>query len=302
MAHAHEHPLLSRTERKLWWAILLNGLIPAVEIVAGLWIGSLALIADALHNLTDLFALILSWVGQRALRWKPNAVKTYGYGRLEVTISVINALLLVGVAGYIIYRAVITLLSPPDLAGFSVTLVALVAFAANLASALLLRSEAKHSLNLRSAFLHLLLDAGQSLAVILAGLAIAFFGWTFLDPLLSLLIGVFIIWSAYGVLKEGLNILHEGAPSGLKLEEIERYLRQVPGVRDLHHLHIWSLSSGTAALSAHLVLDDQPVSAANEIAQSVNLGLQETFAIAHTTLQLECSDGSCPSPGCTNCR
>ena len=289
-----EHEQL--TERRLWVAIFLNGLIPILEAIGGILIGSLALISDAIHNLIDLFSLFLSLLGQKALQWKANSVKTYGYGRIEIIISVVNSLVLLGVSIFIIYRAAVALLLPRELPGLTISLVASGAFLANILSVLVLRKEAAHSLNIKSAFLHLLMDAGQSLTIILAGIFISFFGWFILDPALSIIMGGFIFYSAYEILKEGLNILDEGVPQDLNLEEIASFIRSFPGVEDIHHLHVWSISSKNRALSVHLVLKDQLLSESREMLNELSQALEEKFSVNHPTFQVEC--GSCPNGAC----
>jgi cobalt-zinc-cadmium efflux system protein len=289
--HLHSH-----TEKKLWAAIILNGLIPVMEIAGGILVGSLALISDALHNLIDLFSLLLSLVGERALRWKANEVKTYGYGRVEILISVINALVLIAVSIFILYRAAQALFTPHSLPGVLIMGIAGGAFCANLASALLLKKDARESLNIRSAFLHLILDAGQSLAIVVAGALIALWGWSFLDPIFSMVIGIFIFYTAGKVLKEGLNILDEGVPQDLKLLEIEGFIRAFPGIQGVHHLHIWSISSRNRALSAHLVLEDQLLSQSGRVINELSQALRERFLVTHPTFQVEC--GICPNGSC----
>lgn len=289
--HQHIH-----VEKKLWAAIILNGLIPLMEIAGGILVGSLALISDALHNLVDLFSLLLSLLGERSLRWKPNEVKTYGYGRIEILISAINSFSLIGVSIYIMYRAVQSLFSPRELQGFWIMIIAGGAFLANFTSAFLLKAEARESLNIKSAFLHLVLDAGQSLAVILAGALITLLGWSFLDAVFSLLISVLILYSASKVLKESFNILDEGVPQDLKLKEIEDFIRAFPGIQGVHHLHVWSISSRNRALSAHLVMEDQLLSQSGKLIKDLSFSLREKFLVTHPTFQVEC--GSCPNGSC----
>jgi cobalt-zinc-cadmium efflux system protein len=284
------------TERRLWIAIVLNGLIPFLEAIGGILVGSLALISDAVHNLIDLFSLFLSLLAQKALQWKPNSTKTYGYGRLEIIVSVINSLVLLAVSIYIIYRAAVTLFLPRELPGFTITFIATGAFLANIFSALVLRKEATRSLNIQSAFLHLLMDAGQSFTIILAGIFISLLGWSILDPILSLIVGGFIFYSAYQVLREGLNILDEGVPQDLNFEEIASFIRSFPGVEDAHHLHVWSISTRNRALSVHLVLKDQLLSESGKTLDELARALEKKFSVNHPTFQVEC--GSCPNGTC----
>lgn len=265
-----------------------------MEVAGGIWIGSLALISDALHNFTDLFALILSLVAQKALDWKANERKTFGYGRIEMLVATGNSLALMFVSIYILYRAISGLFLPREIPGGLMMGIAAVAFFANAGSALLLEQEARESLNIKSAFLHLILDAGQSLAVILAGLFILLLRWEFLDPILSILIGLFIFRSAWKVFREGLHILDEGVPPDLSFAQVEEFIRSFPGVESVHHLHLWSLSSKRRALSVHLVLKNQMLSEANRICAELSRALSRNFKIEHSTIQIE-SPGGCPT-------
>lgn len=286
----------SYLEKKLWAAIFLNGLIPMMEIAGGIILGSLALISDALHNLVDLFSLLLSLLGERSRSWKANHIKTYGYGRVEIIIATFNSVSLLGVSLYIMYKAGTSLFSPRQLEGSWIMVIAGGSFLANLVSALLLNRESKESLNIKSAFLHLMLDAGQSLGVVIAGAFITLFQWYFLDPAFSLLIGLFILFSASRVLKDSLNILNEGVPKDLKLKEIEEFLETYPGVKGIHHLHVWSISTRNRALSAHLVLEDQLLSESEKLIKNLSSGLKEKFLVTHPTFQVECE--SCPNGSC----
>jgi cobalt-zinc-cadmium efflux system protein len=286
----------SHLEKKLWVAIVLNGLIPLAEVAGGILLGSLALISDALHNLVDLFSLLLSLVGERSLRWKPNQVKTYGYGRVEILIATVNSVSLLGISLYIMYKAGVSLFSPRPLEGSWIMLIAGGSFLANFISALLLNRESKDSLNIKSAFLHLMLDAGQSLGIVIAGALITLFGWNFLDPAFSLLIGLLILFSASRVLKDSLNILNEGVPKDLNLKEIEEFIKGYPGVKGIHHLHVWSISTRNRALSAHIVVEDQLLSESGKLIKNLSTDLKEKFLVTHPTFQVEC--GSCPNGSC----
>lgn len=288
-------------EQRLWAAIILNGFIPALEIAGGIWIGSLALISDALHNFTDFFALVLSLFAQKALGWKANERKTFGYGRIEIMVATGNSLALMLVSAYIFYRAVSGLFLPREIPGGLMMGIASIAFLANIGSALLLKREARKSLNIKSAFLHLLLDAGQSLVVILAGLFILLLRWEFLDPVLSLLIGLFIFWSAWKVFRQGLHILDEGVPPDLNLAQVEEFIRSFPGVESVHHLHLWSLSSKRRALSVHVVMKNQMLSEADQICTELSQALSQQFEIDHPTIQVE-STGGCPTGPTNLCR
>jgi cobalt-zinc-cadmium efflux system protein len=279
--------LHTTTDRHLGIAIILNAIIFVVELVGGLLTNSLALISDAMHNLSDFFALILSYIASKVVLWKSNSQKSYGYARIEIFAAFVNALTLVLIGGYIIYEGINRFLHPEPIIGMWMILVALVGLIANTISTLMLRKDAHHDLNAKSAYLHLLTDAIESLAVVVVGILIYWQGWYILDPIISIAIGIFVIKSAWSILVETVNILTEGTPTGIDLEEVAKFIRLFPGIENVHHLHIWSLSSQFRALSAHLVVKDRLISKGCEITKNIEEALHRQFNIDHPTLQLE---------------
>ncbi len=284
----HDHTHHSVSGRRLWIAIVLNAAIFVVEIAGGILTNSLALISDAVHNLSDFFALILSYIASRVVQWESNAQKSYGYVRVEIFVAFFNAVTLVVIGGYIMYRGVLRFFTPEPVLGVWMIVVAAIGFVANLAATLLLRRDAHKDLNAKSAYLHLLTDAIESLAVVVVGIVIYWKEWFILDPLVSVGIGVFVIKSAWDILVETVNILTEGTPKGIDLDEVAHFLRSFPGVVNVHHLHIWSLSSQFRALSAHLVVTDRAISEGRLITDKIEQALHEEYNINHPTLQLEC--------------
>ena len=293
MTHKHTHQ--ETTGRHLVIAIVLNAFIFLVEFAGGIFTNSLALISDSLHNLSDFFALILSYIASRVVQWKSNSEKSYGYVRVEIFVAFINSMVLVLVGLYIIYEAIQRFTHPEPVAGGWMLIIAVVGFVVNTTATLLLKSHAHHDLNMKSAYLHLLTDAFESLAVVVVAWLIAWKDWRMLDPLVSISIGLFIIKSAWSIVAETVHILTEGTPRGIDLQEVAAYIRSFPGVENVHHLHIWGLSSRVRALSVHIVVQDQLISAGNTISLELEQELERRFGINHPTLQLECQ--ACPDQG-----
>jgi cobalt-zinc-cadmium efflux system protein len=278
-----------KIEKSLGISISLNAIIFIVELVGGILTNSLALVSDSLHNLSDFFALILSFIASKVVRWKSNSEKSYGYVRVEIFVAFINSMALVLIGLYVIYKGIQRFAHPEPVAGGWMLIIAVVGFVVNTAATLLLKSHAHHDLNMKSAYLHLLTDAVESLAVVVVAGLIAWKDWRLLDPLVSIAIGLFIIKSAWSIVAETVHILTEGTPRGINLHEVAAYIQSFPGVENVHHLHIWGLSSRMRALSAHVVVRDQLISASDNIRSQLEKELGNRFGINHPTLQLESS-------------
>lgn len=274
-------------QKKLIISMLLNIGIFIVEFLGGIFTNSLALISDSLHNLSDFLALLLSYFASRIVLWKSNSQKSFGYVRVEIFVAFVNAMALVLIGLYLIYGAIQRLSSPEPIAGGWMLLIAIFGFGANVIATLLLRAHRHHDLNIKSAYLHLLTDAMESLAVVVTAIIIALWDWKILDPILSIAIGIFIIRSAWEIVSETVNILTEGTPRGIDLNEVANFIQSFPGVVNIHHLHIWGLSSRVLALSAHIVVQDQLISRGNKITSELEKELMQRFGINHPTLQLE---------------
>ena len=246
MTHEHTHP--HAAGKRLVIAIVLNALIFIIEFVGGLFTNSLALISDSLHNLSDFFALILSYIASKVVLWKSNSEKSYGYVRIEIFVAFINAMALVLIGIYIVYEGLQRFSHPEPVIGGWMFLIAFIGLIVNTAAALLLKTHAHHDLNMKSAYLHLLTDAIESLAVVIGAGIIAWKNWRLLDPLISIAIGLFIIKSAWSIVAETIHILTEGTPRGIDLDEVAAYIQTFPGVENVHHLHIWGLSSTSAGI------------------------------------------------------
>ena len=258
-----------------------------VEAFAGFKAHSLALLSDAGHNFTDALALLLAWFGFYLQSRPADEVKTYGYHRAGVLAAFVNALTLVGLSAWIFYESVQRLRHPQAVHETVMLLVAAGGLMLNGGIMWGLRAARQHDLNIRSAFVHMLGDLLGSIAIIAGALAIRYTGWIQVDPLLSILIGALIVWTAWDIIKESLNILLEGLPRGLELQSVVASMRRVEGVLDVHDLHIWSLGSSTHALSCHVLIEDLPPSASNCVLARINYVLAREYHIHHTTVQFE---------------
>jgi len=283
--HEHAQPGL-RAKRVLRLALVLTGIYIGVLLVAGVRAHSLALLSEAGHNVSDFLALLLSWGAVYLQERPPTATKTYGFHRAGVLAAFVNASSLVLVSFFIFYEAAQRLLSPVTVHARLMIWVAAAGVLINGAISLLLLRSAR-DVNLRSALLHMFGDTLSTAAVIVGAIAIAFTGKTWIDPVLSLGIGAVILWSSFGIVRETLNILLEGSPSGMDVNAIAAEICAVEGVRGVHHLHVWSLGSNTHALSCHIAIADIPPSLSEPILQAVNARLAEGFQILHTTVQFE---------------
>jgi len=284
--HAHVHGSNERTSKVLRISLFVTLAYIVLLVVAGIRAHSLALLSEAGHNLSDFLALLLSLTAVYLQSRPPSATKTYGYHRAGVLAALVNSLSLVGVAFFIFYEAVRRIRSPEQVHAGMMIAVAAAGVVMNGVIALLLY-RAGRDVNIRSAFLHEIGDTLSTAAVIAGGWAILATGQYWIDPALSIGIGVLILWSGLGIVRETLNILLEGTPRGLKIEDVECAIRRVEGVNDVHDLHIWSIGSETRALSCHVAIADIPPSASERILKDVKDCLHEDFRIDHTTIQFE---------------
>jgi cobalt-zinc-cadmium efflux system protein len=293
MAHTHTHSVqtvrsVHATTHRMALALFITLGFVFIEAIAGIIANSLALLTDAAHNLTDVIALALSWYAIRLTLRPANSGKTFGYHRAGILIALFNSTTLVLIAAGIFYEAYQRLLNPPQVEGGLMTAIAALAFVVNLGTALLVKPGSDHDLNQRSAFIHLAGDALSTLGALVAGVLIMLTGWMILDPLVSVLIGLLIVWNAWLIIRESVEILLEGTPRDIDVEVMVTDIQHVPGVRGVHDLHVWSITQSMRALSAHVLVDDEPISVGAEIQREINAVLQEQYNIAHATLQLEC--------------
>jgi cobalt-zinc-cadmium efflux system protein len=295
--HHHQHAHTG-IETRFLLSLALTGLIFLAELLGGLLTRSLALLSDAAHVFLDVFALGLSYVAIRLASLPPNDRHTYGYHRLRVLAALVNGATLLLIAFEIFREAVRRFSNPEPVLAGPMLVVAVIGLVVNLIVAFVLRGHSHDDLNVRSAFLHVLGDALASVGVIVAGVIIVLTGWTVVDPLVSVLIGVIILAGSGNVLRQSVHILVEGVPRGLTATEVAEAMDDVVGVSEVHDLHVWTVSPGYIALSAHVVLDDQSLSEAQTIMEDLKAALSRQFGIEHTTIQFECQ--SC-APGTIIC-
>lgn len=294
--HHHHHAEL--TGRKLGIACLLSLLILAVLAVGGWLSNSLALMADAGHVLTDIAALALSWYATRQATRPADEHRTFGYHRTGILAALVNAVTLILIAVVIAYQAYGRLWHPVAVESGIMMGVAAVGLVLNLGIGFWLMDESEHSLNVRSAYLHVMGDAAASAGVIVGGLAIALTGWFIIDPILSVAIAVFIAYGAWQVVDESLHILMEGVPRDLSLPGLVNELKAIEGVREIHDLHVWSIASGMTSLSCHVLIEDAHITRSMAIVAACNALLETKYGIEHTTIQAEAEHCSPDSPAC----
>jgi len=296
--HDHAHgprDLQISGDRRIGAAVAVNLGLTVVQVAGGILAGSLALIADALHNFSDAVALMIAFGARRIARRPADARMTFGYGRAEVVAALVNYTVLVVIGLWLAVEAVRRFFDPQPVDGWPVVWIALVALVIDLATAALLMRDAKTSVNLRAAFLHNLADALSSVAVILAGVAVILWGWNIVDPAITLLIAAYILWHSLSDVGEVIRLLMLGTPDEIDPDAVVDAIRAVPGVADVHHVHLWEMQEHVPALDAHLVVaasagDGQAVKA------EVKALLARRFGIGHVTLDLESEYRACVGP------
>jgi cobalt-zinc-cadmium efflux system protein len=280
VAASHQHSLLI--------ALVITGAIMVAEAVGGLLSNSLALLSDAGHMLMDVLALLLSFFAVRFATRPATEKQTFGFYRLEILAALINGTVLLILSLYIFYEAYQRFIEPREINGILMLSVAAIGLGANIASALVLKSGSHESLNVRGAFLHVMGDLLSSVGVIVGGAIILLSGWKRVDSIISFIIGAIILIGAYKLVMESVHILLESTPKDIDLSEVVEGVKVLEGVRDLHHIHLWTITSGIYALSAHILIEDQMTSRSSQILEEINRLLRERFNIDHTTIQFEC--------------
>lgn len=282
-------------QNRLKVAALLTLFILCIEVIGGILANSLALLSDAAHMFTDVFALTLSWFALKISYLPSNGEKTYGYHRIEILAAVVNGVVLILMAGGIFYEAVQRYQNPPAVDSEIVILVAALGLATNLIVIYYLKDPFRHThdLNIRSAFFHVLGDLVASLGVLIGGGIIWLTGWYIVDPLLAASIALLLVWGAWNILSDAFHILLEGVPRGISLTEVKRELTALPAVRDIHELHIWSICSNIYALSTHALIHDSDANQFESTLTDMKELLETKFHITHSTIQFEtrpCAD------------
>lgn len=284
----HTHNTVRSVGSKLKLGIALTGFILVAEVVGGLLSNSLALLSDAGHVFTDIIALSLSWYGVRQAERPPSKRMTFGYHRVGVIVAVINAISIFVIAAVILFEAYRRLQQPSEVNSLLMLLIAVVGLGVNAFVAFWLHKEQQSNLNVRSAFWHAIGDALASVGVIIGGIIILFTSWFWVDSVVSIFISFVIIFAAWRILREGLRVLLEATPQHVHIEEMVSTLNQIPGVKDVHDIHVWSISPELHSMSCHVLIDDLPTSQAAGIRQKIEDVLQHQFSIRHSTLQMEC--------------
>jgi len=293
MGHDHHDHAPPDFGRAFLIGIFLNAGFILFEVVFGWLAGSLALLADAGHNLSDVLGLILAWVATELSKRVATSRRTYGWKRATVLAALFNALLLLIGVGAIVWEAIGRFREPAPVAGATVIWVAALGILVNGATALLFMSGRKNDLNVRGAFLHMAADAGVSAGVMLAGAVILFTHWTWLDPVVSLLVAFFILVSTWELFTDSLNLSMDAVPENIDPEAVRAYLGSLPGVSEVHHLHIWPLSTTEVALTAHLVKKEPNLD--DSLLDQIREDLHHKFEIGHPTIQFEMSpEKDCP--------
>ncbi|MCG6187058.1 cation diffusion facilitator family transporter [Maribellus maritimus] len=292
MAHSHEIHQVSAS--KLVFTIILNGIITAAQIVGGIVSGSLALISDAVHNLSDMVSVILAYIAQ-LLSQKPSTRKsTFGYKRAEILAAFINALALIGISIFLVFEAIERLSTLPEVDAKWMFWLGLLGLVANGISVLILEKEKNKSINIKAAYLHLLGDALTSLAVILGAVLIWFYEIYWIDPVVTVLISIYLFVHTIKLLKESVTILMQMAPADLHIDEIEKRLMELHDLKDVHHIHLWNLTDKLIHFECHIILkDDIKVSETNRLFGNVQRMLHDEFDIEHVTIQFEYDPGHC---------
>ncbi len=288
--HFHLREAAKQTTQRLSLSLVLTLAFVFLEAAAGIFANSLALLTDAAHNLTDVIALGLTWFAVRVTAQPANAQKTYGYHRAGILVALLNSTTLVLISLGIFYEAYRRFISPPEVESGILIGVGLIAVVINLVTALLVHRGSQSDLNLRSAFVHLMGDVLSTVGAVIAGVIIYFTDANWLDPFVSVLIGFLILYNAWGILRDAVDILLEATPRDVNIKKMVDDIIQVDGVLGIHDIHVWSLTQSLRTMSAHILTDDLHISAGAQIRNQVSEVIRQRYNIAHATLQLECVD------------
>lgn len=300
MGHSHEHHHdhhheITSLNKAFIIGISLNLVFVVAEFLAGFWYNSLGLLSDAGHNLGDVASLVLAMLAFRLAKVHPTSRYTYGYKKSTVLVSLLNAVILLVAVGIIIGESVGKLFHPQPVEGDAIAWVAGIGVVINAVTAWLFMKDKDKDLNVKGAYLHMAADALVSVGVVVSGLVIARTGWYVIDPIIGLLIALIIIYSTWGLLRDSLRLSLDGVPMGTDIGKVENAIREVPGVQDVHHLHIWAISTTETALTAHIVIKDtnQMETVKHEIKHEL-----EHVGVQHATLEFETTGACCSEPCC----
>ncbi len=292
MAHAHTHGSAPAGDRRILLAVAVNVALTVAQVVGGVLSGSLALIADGIHNLSDALSLVIAFAARRIARRPADAGMTFGYARAETVAALVNYTTLILIALYLVFEAVLRFAAPEPVAGWPIIVIACVALAVDLVTAGLTYALSKSSMNLRAAFLHNVADALGSVGVIVAGVVVLVTGWTVIDPIVTLGIAGYILWHAARETPEVVRVLMLGAPAEPGADRVLALMRGTGGVADVHHLHLWRMEEDAAAVQAHVVIEPGRWDEADAVKARLRDRLGDA-GIAHVTLELECARHAC---------
>jgi cobalt-zinc-cadmium efflux system protein len=290
----NEHHHNTVKGNRLLAATVLNFIISLAEVAGGLISNSLSLISDALHNLSDGLAIFIAWIANRISKRPSDAKRTFGYKRVEILAAFLNALILIAVSLYLFYEATLRIIEPEPVKALIMIVVAVIGLIANLAAVLLLRFDAKKNINVKAAYLHLLGDTLTSVAVIIGGILIYYFNIYWVDPVITILIGLYIIRHTWTILKQTIDILMQSTPAGVDLELIRKDLEHIPEISNIHHVHLWNMDDQSIHFEGHVDLSENSrISDTDSIYLKIEKILKEKYHISHLTIQFEyqkCND------------
>ncbi len=288
MSHHHHHANTDTSTGRLFITMMLNFLITIVEVIGGIMSGSLALISDALHNFSDGIAIIISYIAIKLKKQPKSPGYTFGLKRAEILAAIINSVVLIVISIFLLYEAYKRFAEPTSIHGSLMIGVASIGLLANVIGTLLLKKGSKGSINIRSAYLHLLSDAVSSVAVIIGGMAIYFWEANWVDPLLTVLISLYILKESFEIVKEAVNVIMMGSPNTISFKELKSVVEKIDAVKNIHHVHLWRLDEHDIFLEAHVEVDDISVSETGLILNQLEKELHERFGVTHITIQFEC--------------
>lgn len=284
--HSHHHHEVKGT--RLFITIVLNIIITLSQIIGGIYAGSLALLSDALHNFSDVMALLISYITNRMAGRAPTQTQTFGFKRAEILAALFNASVLIGIGLFLVIEAVQKFIHPEPIGSVIVIALAILSIILNAASVLLIKDDAHHNINIRSAYLHLITDVMTSVAVLAGGIAMYYFELFWIDPLISILIAVYLVYAAYGILKDATMILMQFTPAHIDLKKIDEAVCKHPALHNIHHIHVWQLNDKEIFFEAHIDFqEDLPLEQVTQICNELEKTIKTNFNITHVTLQSE---------------
>ena len=294
MPHDHGHANIDPNsgDRRVAIAIWANGLLTVAQIVGGILSGSLALIADALHNFSDMASLVIAFAARKIARRPADERMTFGYGRVEIVAALINYTTLIVIGFYLIYEGGMRMIDPPEVMGWTVVILGGIALVVDTLTAMLTYSMQKGSVNIRALFLHNLSDALASVAVIVGGTLIILFDMRWVDPAITIGIALYILYLSFTEIGGPIRTLMLGSPPDIDGNDVVRAIQSVDGVVNVHHVHLWQMQENTAALDCHIVVERDRMGEADKIKENVKSVLHERFSIEHSTLEFEASDNA----------